>query len=144
MGEPGIGHPAAASSGGGCDAPGHVLVIEDEPNIAEAMRYLLQREGWRVTVDAGGRETAGMVRQLSPDLLVLDVMLPGISGVEVLAALRADPATATLPVLMLTARSQGRDRAEAEAAGADLFMAKPFANAAFLEAVRGLARVTRE
>jgi DNA-binding response OmpR family regulator len=80
------------------------------------------------------------VRAQRPDVLILDVMLPGRSGYEVLAALRADPDTADLPVLMLTARGQSRDRAEAERIGASGFMTKPFSNAEILAAVRALVQ----
>jgi DNA-binding response OmpR family regulator len=114
----------------------HVLLIEDEPNIAEAMRFILSREGWRVSHLADGTEALERVRADRPDLLILDHMLPGMSGLEILAALRADPATRTLPVMMLTAR--GRDRDLAEQAGADRFISKPFSNAEILAEVRAL------
>jgi DNA-binding response OmpR family regulator len=116
----------------------HVLLIEDEPHIAEAVRFLLTREGWTVSLHASGGDAADRIRGLRPDLVILDMMLPGASGLDVLAALRADPATAALPVLMLTARGLDRDRAAASAAGASRFLTKPFANADLLAAVRGL------
>ena len=78
------------------------------------------------------------VSQMLPDLVILDLMLPGLSGLEVLAELRADPATAALPVLMLTAKGQGRDREAAELAGVSAFMAKPFDNSEMRAAVRAL------
>lgn len=116
----------------------HVLLIEDEPNIAEAIRFLLSRDGWQVTTLEDGRAAVETVRQLRPDLVILDVMLPGASGFEILEAIRSDPDTATLPVMMLTAKGQGRDRQAAERAGASLFMAKPFSNAEFLQAAQRL------
>lgn len=116
----------------------HVLLIEDEPNIAEAIRFILMRDGFAVTLVAEGLEAESAVRNLRPDAVILDVMLPGRSGYEVLAALRADPETAELPVLMLTARGQSRDRAEAERAGVSLFMSKPFSNAEILASVRAM------
>jgi DNA-binding response OmpR family regulator len=118
--------------------PKHVLVIEDEPNIAEAIRFILTRDGFEVSLCADGAGAEAEVRRLRPDALILDVMLPGRSGYEVLAALRADAATADLPVLMLTARGQSRDRAEAERAGVSRFMTKPFSNADILASVRAL------
>lgn len=117
---------------------GHVLLIEDEPNICEAIRFILMRDGFAVTVLGEGRDAEAAVRTHRPDVLILDVMLPGRSGYDVLAALRANPETKALPVLMLTARGQGRDRAEAERVGATAFMTKPFANAEILAAVRML------
>jgi len=124
--------------GGGSGVARHVLLIEDETNIAEALRFILARDGWQVSVLGDGAQAVAMVRALKPDLVILDLMLPGASGLEILAALRADPATADLPVLMLTAKGQARDRAAAEAAGVSRFMAKPFANAEVVAAASTL------
>jgi DNA-binding response OmpR family regulator len=114
----------------------HVLLVEDEPNIAEAMRFILTRDGWRVSHVADGSLVLDQLRLDPPDLLILDHMLPGLSGLEILAALRADPATQSLPVMMLTAR--GRDRDLAERAGANRFVSKPFSNAEILAEVRAM------
>jgi DNA-binding response OmpR family regulator len=119
----------------------HVLVIEDEPNIVEAIRFILMRDGWDVSTLSDGGQAEDTIRTRRPDVVILDVMLPGRSGFEILAALRADAETRTLPVLMLTAKGQGRDRAEAERMGASQFMAKPFSNAEILASVRALAGV---
>lgn len=118
---------------------GHVLVIEDEPNIIEAIKFILSREGWNVATHSNGEDAADVVRAKSPDVLILDVMLPGRSGYDILRELRGDAATQALPVLMLTARGQTKDREMAESAGASRFMTKPFSNAEVLEAVRALA-----
>ena len=114
----------------------HVLLIEDEPNIAEAIRFLLTRAGLRVTSAVEGAAALVLMRQDPPDLVILDHMLPGMSGLEVLTALRSDTTSKDLPVMMLTAR--GRDREMAEAAGADRFMTKPFSNAEILAEVRAM------
>ncbi|MFO1204044.1 MAG: response regulator [Tabrizicola sp.] len=114
----------------------HVLLIEDEPNIAEAIRFLLTRDGLRVSHAAEGGAAMVLLAQDSPDLVILDHMLPGMSGLEILTAIRADPAHRDLPVMMLTAR--GRDREMAERAGADRFMTKPFSNAEILAEVRSM------
>lgn len=116
-----------------------VLLIEDEENIAEAIRFILTRDGWQVTHLAVGQGAAEEAARLMPDMVILDHMLPGVSGLEILAALKAAPATAHLPVLMLTAKGQPRDREAATRAGADSFMTKPFANAEILAEVRALA-----
>lgn len=115
-----------------------VLLIEDEPNIAEALRFILGRDGWAVSVVADGALGLAAVAELRPDLVILDLMLPSLSGLEVLTALRADAATVALPVLMLTAKGQERDRAAAEAAGVSAFMTKPFDNAEIRARVRAL------
>jgi DNA-binding response OmpR family regulator len=114
----------------------HVLLVEDEANIAEAIRFILTRDGWRVTHVDDGAGVLGAIRTDRPDLVILDHMLPGMSGLEILTALRADPATQALPVMMLTAR--GRDREAAEQAGADRFMSKPFSNAEILAEIRAM------
>jgi DNA-binding response OmpR family regulator len=118
----------------------HVLLIEDEPNIAEAIRFILTRDGWQVSTHGGGADAVAEVESLRPDVLILDVMLPGQSGYDILAQVRQLPCGAGLPVMMLTARGQGRDRETAERVGADMFMTKPFSNAEILAAVRSLAR----
>lgn len=121
---------------------GHVLVVEDEPNIIEAISFILSREGYRVDSHGNGVDAADAVRARAPDLLILDAMLPGRSGYDILRELRDDPQTAALPILMLTARGQARDREMAERAGASRFMTKPFSNAEVLDAVRALTRST--
>lgn len=115
-----------------------VLLIEDEPNIAEAIVFILSRDGWDVTHLADGAAAPETARRLDPALVILDHMLPGMSGLEILIALRADPATAAVPVLMLTAKGLPRDREAAERAGASRFMTKPFSNAGILAEVRAL------
>lgn len=121
----------------------HVLLVEDELNILEAIRFLLSRDGWRVDTHSNGTDAAEVVRSLKPDLVVLDVMLPGKSGFDILEELRGHDETADLPILMLTARGQSRDREMAEKAGVSRFMTKPFSNTEVLTAVRDLVYVHR-
>ena len=116
----------------------HVVLVEDETNIAEAIRFLLGREGWRVETLANGGNAAEVIHTARPDLVMLDVMLPGKTGFEILAELRRDESLADLPVLMLTARGQSRDREMAMEAGVSRFMTKPFSNEEMLTAVREL------
>ncbi|MDB2407335.1 response regulator [Jannaschia sp.] len=118
--------------------PGRVLLIEDEPNIATALTFILQREGWRVWAHPDGMTALDAVNRHLPDIVVLDVMLPGKSGFEVLAEIR-NSARPDLPVLMLTAKGQTKDRERAEALGVSRFMTKPFSNAELLAAVAALA-----
>ena len=117
---------------------GRVLLIEDEPNIAEAIRFLLGRNGCQVFVQTDGHGGLAAVAAVQPDLVILDLMLPGMDGMQVLTHLRADPVTRDLPVMMLTAKGQGRDREAATRAGVSAFMTKPFSNADMVAAVRGL------
>ncbi len=115
-----------------------VLLIEDEPNITEAIRFLLSREGYQVDTHTDGSTALEAVAARRPDMVILDVMLPNKSGYDILRELRADEATARLPVLMLTARGQRRDREMAERFGASRFMTKPFSNSEMLGSVREL------
>lgn len=115
-----------------------VTLIEDERNIIEAIRFILARDGWDVRTHSNGDDAVEAVRAQRPDLLILDVMLPGRSGFDILQEIRGDPEMNGLPVLMLTARGQERDRDMAERAGASRYMTKPFSNAEVLAAVREL------
>lgn len=116
-----------------------LLLVEDEPNIIEAIRFILSRDGWRVDVCSDGATALAAIAARRPDLVILDAMLPNRSGFDILHDLRADPATQALPVLMLTARGQRKDRELAERYGVSRFMTKPFANSEILASVRELA-----
>lgn len=115
-----------------------VLLIEDEPNIIEAIRFILSRDGWRVEIHSDGLTALDAIHGVMPALVILDVMLPGRSGYDILQDLRAQAKTRHLPVLMLTARGQKKDREMAERFGASKFMTKPFANSDMLDSVRAL------
>ncbi len=110
-----------------------VLLIEDEPNIAEAVRFVLARDGWNCESWAQGTGAIERIRLLTPRMLILDLMLPGRSGGELLAELRADPDLCHLPVLLLSACGGANMPTEA-----NLILAKPFANADLRAAVRDL------
>lgn len=116
-----------------------VLLIEDEPNIIEAIRFILSRDGWDVKTHSNGLDAVDAVRMRMPDVIILDVMLPGKSGFDILSEIRADIDLASTPVLMLTARGQKKDREMAERAGASHYMTKPFSNSEILETVRQMA-----
>ena len=116
-----------------------VLRAEDEPNIVESLTFLLERAGFKVEVQSDGRQVVSAAKADTPDVLILDVMLPGLDGYEILRQLRADQRSESLPVLMLTAKGQREDRETALEHGADLFMTKPFANSEIVAAVKELA-----
>jgi CheY-like chemotaxis protein len=118
-----------------------VLIAEDEANIAESLSFILGREGHEVLAVADG---AAALRQLHgelPDLLILDVMLPGLNGFEVLKAIKSDPRLKSLPVIVLTAKTQPQDRELAEAIGVSAYLTKPFSNRDIVEQVRRLTAV---
>lgn len=116
-----------------------VLIIEDEPNIIEAVRFILSRDGWAVDTHSDGATALAAVARRMPDVIILDAMLPNRSGFEILRDLREQPDTAEVPVLMLTARGQAKDRERAQEAGVSHYMTKPFSNAEVLERVRALS-----
>jgi DNA-binding response OmpR family regulator len=116
----------------------HVMLIEDEPNIMEAIRFILSRDGWKVSCHSDGATALAAIQRVTPDVVVLDVMLPNRSGFEVLKDLREDPALKDLPVLMLTAKGQTKDRERAALLGSNAFMTKPFSNAEVRDRLRAM------
>ena len=119
--------------------PKRVILAEDEPNIVESLRFLLARAGFEVGVCESGQRALDTVLADPPDVLVLDVMLPELDGLEVLRQMRAHDRGQSVPVLMLTAKGQREDRERAIEAGANLFITKPFSNAELVAAVEELA-----
>ena len=119
-----------------------ILIAEDEPTILETLTFLLERAGWSVTTVTDGAAVVQTVRRTRPRMLVLDIMLPGRSGLDILRMLRAEPDLAAIPVLILTARGHNHDRQLALDLGADGFISKPFANDSVLEEVRRLLGLT--
>lgn len=115
-----------------------VLMAEDEANIAEALRFVLGREGFEVACVEDGRSVLRRLRSDLPDLLILDVMLPGMSGFEVLKQVRADASLDALPVVILTAKTQAQDRQLAKDLGAQAYIAKPFSNLELVAQLRSL------
>ena len=103
-----------------------VLVIEDEDNIAIALDYLMTREGYDHDRIANGAEALDRIRTTHPDLVLLDVMLPEVSGYEICQAVRLDPSLADVKILMMTARGSAIERRKGLALGADGFISKPF------------------
>jgi two-component system, OmpR family, phosphate regulon response regulator PhoB len=103
-----------------------ILLIEDEPDIAEVLQYNLEKEGFHVELASRGDAGLEAVRRESPELILLDLMLPGLDGLELTRLLKRDPATAHLPIVMLTARSEEVDRIVGLELGADDYISKPF------------------
>jgi two-component system phosphate regulon response regulator PhoB len=117
-----------------------VLIVEDEEPLTMLLRYNLEAEGYRVESAARGDEAELRLREDVPDLLVLDWMLPGLSGIELCRRLRMRQETAALPVIMLTARGEEGDRVRGLATGADDYMVKPFSVPELMARVRALLR----
>lgn len=113
-----------------------VLLVEDEPNIIEAISFVLSRDGYTVHTHEDGETAMDKLRAFPPDMVILDVMLPGRSGFDILRDIRGEETISDLPVLMLTAKGQAKDRELAMRLGADHFMTKPFSNREVREHVR--------
>jgi phosphate regulon transcriptional regulator PhoB len=122
---------------------GDVLVVEDEPDIRSLIVHHLEREGFRCRTATSGGEALARVRSTPPDLVVLDLMLPGMDGLEVCRRLRGDPVTAGLPIIMLTAKADEVDRVVGLEMGADDYLAKPFSIKELVARVRAVLRRTR-
>jgi DNA-binding response OmpR family regulator len=116
----------------------HILLIEDEPNIIEALSFIFLRDGWKVDAHSDGANAVATTIQTAPNAIILDVMLPNKSGFEILEDLRSLPEYQAVPILMLTARGQTKDRDLALAKGATQFMTKPFSNAEVLQTMNAL------
>ena len=115
-----------------------VLIADDEPNILVTLEFLMQREGHRVLLARDGDEALAQLRAHRPDLVLLDVMMPGKSGFEVCQALRADEALAGTRVLLLSAKGRDTDVAQGLGVGADAYMTKPFSTKELAARVRGM------
>jgi len=127
---------------GGSPRP-FVLVVEDEQALVELLRYNLEQAGFRVAVALDGEAALAAVRDELPDLVLLDWMLPLVSGIEVCRQLRRQAATANLPIIMLTARGEEGDRVRGLDAGADDYVAKPFSPAELVARIRAVLRRIR-
>jgi two-component system alkaline phosphatase synthesis response regulator PhoP len=117
-----------------------VLVVEDDPDIAELVSRYLDKAGYLSSRVTSGREALEAVRSKAPDLIVLDVMLPHIDGLEVCRLLRANDSTAAIPIIMLTARAEEAERIVGLEVGADDYIAKPFSPNELVARVRALLR----
>mgnify|MGYP001028643105 CR=1 FL=1 len=117
-----------------------LLIVEDEEDIQELLAYHLQREGYTVRIANTGEEGLRQVRRQPTDLVLLDLMLPGIDGLEICRTLRADPATRALPIIMVTARGEESDIVTGLELGADDYVTKPFNHKALIARVRAVLR----
>jgi DNA-binding response OmpR family regulator len=117
---------------------GSVLVAEDERNLAEALSFLMQRAGFEVTVARDGPSTVETARRIRPDIVVLDIMLPGFDGFEVLTALKRQGDGPIPRIIMLTAKGHEKDKRRALELGVDDYVTKPFSNRDVVERVRAL------
>ena len=120
-----------------------ILVAEDDRDIASLIAHYIQKAGWHAHLAASGDDALAHARKQPVDVAILDVMLPGMSGLEVCRLLRADRATATLPIIMVTARAEETDRIMGLEIGADDYISKPFSPNELMARIRALVRRTR-
>jgi two-component system, OmpR family, alkaline phosphatase synthesis response regulator PhoP len=121
----------------------HILVAEDDHDIAELIAHYLKKAGWSAHIANAGDVALAYARNHPVDVLILDVMLPGMTGLDVCQALRADRATASLPIIMLTARTEEVDRIKGLELGADDYVSKPFSPNELVARIRALVRRLR-
>ncbi|MEK7245003.1 MAG: phosphate regulon transcriptional regulator PhoB [Pseudomonadota bacterium] len=120
--------------------PPTILVVEDDPALAELLRYNLTREGFVIELAADGDAALAATEDSLPDLVVLDWMIPGLSGIEVCRRLRRREASRALPIIMLTARGEETDRVEGLESGADDYIVKPFSPSELAARIRAVLR----
>jgi DNA-binding response OmpR family regulator len=118
-----------------------VLIADDEPNIVISLEFLMKREGYEVSVARDGQAALDAIMRDRPDLILLDVMMPGRSGFEICQAVRADESLAAVKILMLSAKGRDTDLAKGTALGADAYMTKPFSTRELAACVRQLLGV---
>ena len=118
-----------------------VLIADDEPNILISLEFLMKREGHTVSVARDGNEALAAIQRERPDLVLLDVMMPGKTGFDVCQAVRADDKLASVKILMLTAKGRDTDLAKGTALGADAYMTKPFSTKELAAKVREMLGV---
>ena len=117
-----------------------VVIIEDEPFIIEALTFLLENEGLVVRSITDGANAIDFIIKSKPNLVILDIMLPNVSGMKILEDIRSMDEISNLPVLMLTAKGQKKDQRAAEEAGVSKFMTKPFDNQELIENVKAMIK----
>lgn len=117
-----------------------ILIIDDEPDLVELLSYNLAKEGFRTIAEQDGPSGLGTARQKHPQLILLDLMLPGLDGLEVCRSLRRDPQTKLIPIIMLTAKSAETDRVVGLELGADDYVTKPFSTRELVARIRALLR----
>jgi phosphate regulon transcriptional regulator PhoB len=121
-----------------------ILIVDDEPDIVDLVSYNLKKDGFRVTTASDGEAALHKIRKDRFDLVVLDLMLPGIQGVELCRIIRNDPKTAATPIIMLTAKGEEVDRVIGLESGADDYMTKPFSSRELIARIKAVLRRTGE
>ena len=118
--------------------PKKILIVEDDPSFSRAINHIVEKEGYEVITASNGMTGLRMAKEENPDLLILDVMLPGLDGFEICSRLRQDPPTTELPIIMLSAKGQEADKTTGLKVGANEYLTKPVDRTLLLEKVTSL------
>ncbi len=124
-------------------ARGKILIVEDDRDIVDLLAYNLEEEGYEIQAALDGREGLALAYRQQPDLIILDIMLPGMDGFEVCRSLRADKSTGNIPIIILSARSQETDKVVGLELGADDYVTKPFSPRELIARIRAILRRNR-
>jgi len=124
--------------------PKEILIVDDEPGVVVALQFLLEQQGYNIMVATRGEDALDLIYKYKPDLVILDIMLPGIDGYEVCEIVRLNPDYRDIKILFLTARSDEVEIAKGLALGADAYITKPFSNDKFVAAVNEVLESTYE
>jgi DNA-binding response OmpR family regulator len=117
---------------------GRVVIVEDEPHIVLSLEFLLQRQGYETASAGDGEAGLALIQQVRPDVVLLDIMMPGRNGYEICQAMRTDPALRSIPVIFLSAKGHEVEKVKGLGLGAAAYVTKPFGNAEILETIRGV------
>ena len=118
--------------------PKKILIVEDDPSFSRAINHIVEKEGYEVITASNGMTGLRMAKEDNPDLLILDVMLPGLDGFEICSRLRQDPPTTKLPIIMLSAKGQEADKTTGLKVGANEYLTKPVDRTLLLEKMTSL------
>jgi DNA-binding response OmpR family regulator len=121
-----------------------ILIVDDEPSVVAPIQFLMQQQGYKVMVAERGEDALDLIYQYKPDLVLLDIMLPGIDGYEVCEIIRLNPDFRDIKIIFLTAKGREAEIAKGLALGADAYITKPFSNAALVARVKKLLEKTYE
>lgn len=120
--------------------PHRILIVDDEPNIVVPLQFLMEQKGYQVRIAENGEEAIETIFRFQPDLILLDIMLPGINGFEVCQTIRENRNLGNIKIVLVTALGREVDMAKGMALGADAYITKPFSNSEIVERVRELLK----
>ena len=124
--------------------PKEILIVDDEPDVVVPIQFLMEQQGYLVMVAERGEDALDLIYQHKPDLVILDILLPGIDGYEVCEIIRLDPSFRDVKIIFLTARDREVDIAKGLSLGADAYITKPFSNTELVTKIRELIEQTNE